>query len=104
MLAILKKYALGYVLSKYSSEKNDASALSFLEYFIKLINIYTSLKVVNDYKEYIIVTIIYVLLLILTFIMSTEVSIKTARPLFNIILLIWLIFEIIFLQKLIETF
>lgn len=98
MIAYLKKFALGYILSAYSAEKEEQNS-SFFDNLIKLFNVYTSFQLVNEYQDYIKFTILFSLLLLLTFLITTEISIRNTRPLLNIILIIWYICEILFLQE-----
>lgn len=104
MIAFLKKFALGYILSAYLPEKEEQKSSSFFDYFIKLFNVYTSFQLVNEYQDYIKLTMIFSILILLTFCITCEVTIRTTRPLLNIILLIWFICEIIFLHHLLKYY
>lgn len=104
MFSFLKKFAIGYILSTYSSEKSDVSSSSLYDHLIKLFNIYNSYQLLNEYKYYLILTVVFILSLVITFLISNETIVRSSRPLLNITLLIWYIGELIFLSQLMQFF
>jgi hypothetical protein len=99
MITLLKKFLVGYMFSFYSPEKNDSVTL--YDYLVKLLNVFTLYQMVNEVKEYIIISLLFILFLLFTRFVTSD-TLSSSRPVLNIVLMIWFILEMVFLQIIIK--
>jgi hypothetical protein len=95
VLLILKQITLGSILSMFLSDKQQDSLYNNL---LKLINIYTQYQFLETFKDHIVITFLFVLLISITLLISNEPTIRNIHPILLFIVLIWYFIEISVVQ------